>query len=326
MLHHSHSSSIPLPSFLYDHGHVINETNPSDETIVEAIKEETEFNGKLRTRHQGFVTTNNPNINSKNLKRLYDEELSNQARTLETQGEWAKLYELQSKDTSFNAITKGLSEQTYMWLLKASSNSAPTMSYLLRINRAMSSACPRCGKSPETLHHALNNCTNALENGLYTWRHNKVLSVLHLACSEEFPEPWEVRVDLATNPRDTIPSDIIPTMQRPDLTLINRQEKEFILVELTICWDIYHQPAKERKEQRYASLTSELNELGWKSQLLTIEIGSRGYSSNDTASNLKKLFNKKKQRSNLLTRMNQEAITASYCIFIHRKDLSWSPT
>ena len=33
--------------------------------------------------------------------------------------------------------------------------------------------CELCGES-ETLHHVLSNCKYALDNGRYTWRHNKV--------------------------------------------------------------------------------------------------------------------------------------------------------
>ena len=205
-------------------------------------------------------------------------------------------------------------------------NTAPTMSYLKKINKTMSTNCPRCNHSPETLHHVLNNCPVALEKGLYTWRHNRVLDDLYKAATSNFDPPWDVRADLAASAAgDTIPHDVLCTPLKPDLTVIQKESKEIFLVELTICWDTGFQQAQTRKLERYQELVAELEEGGWKSTLITLEVGSRGFTGNRTATSLRKLFPKKKTRASLLTKMNQSALTGSYAIFIQRNNPIWDP-
>lgn len=255
-----------------------------------------------------------------------DERLIQHARTLVEQGEWATLFKLQSRDTSFQGIVRGVSEATYRWLIKAVTNTAPTMSYLHKINRATTRNCPRCGRSPETLHHALNNCPKALQQGIFTWRHNEVLAHIYAELLKTSGELWEIRADIAVDPStETIPSDILVTPLKPDATMINRTNKSLVLIELTICWDSNFENARSRKQQRYSELLAELEENDWKCQLATIEIGSRGFSSNSTATQLKSLFKDKFMRAKVLTRLNQIALSCSYCIFIHRNNRDWSP-
>ena len=195
---HSKGLSIPLPSFLYDHAHIVNETNPSDPTVSSAIVAKLNDDRRTRNEYKTCITSQNRSLNSKNLKNATDASLKQHAETLPLQGEWVKLLELQNSECSFKALTLGLSEAIYRWLLKASTNTLPTMAYLNKIGRTISSSCTRCGRSPETLHHILNNCQVALDSGLYTWRHNEVLSCLFEFVQHkvrETPE-WKVRADL----------------------------------------------------------------------------------------------------------------------------------
>ena len=200
------------------------------------------------------------------------------------------------------------------------------MSYLRTINASVSTACPKCHQSPETLHHSLNNCKVSLDRGLYTWRHNEVLKLLSNSLRNKYHSPWEIRCDLmGEEANDTIPSNILATPLKPDATLINRNTNIINLIELTICWDTNHNNARIRKTNRYQELISELSERNWNVRLVTVEIGSRGFTSNETVSQLKTLFPTKNTRKTLIQELNQKALTASYCIFLHRKDSHWSP-
>ena len=40
------------------------------------------------------------------------------------------------------------------------------------------STCPLCNGKPQTLDHHLISCMTVLENGKYTWRHNRILEEL----------------------------------------------------------------------------------------------------------------------------------------------------
>ena len=266
LLLHSKGKSIRLPSFLYDHGHVGTETNPSDETVVAAL-EERNLNQNIRKEHRDFISSSNTKENCRRLKEAQDQQLVTKAQGLAMQGEWTKLFDLQGKDSSFQAITKGLPESIYRWHIRASNNSLPTASYLSKIDPRISPKCEKCDKTPQTLHHILNFCSHSLESGLYTWRHNNVLKELKESLQTELSESWEIRADLGNlkgTQCNTIPLDVLPTTSRPDICLINRNTKEISLLELTICWDLSHGESEKRKEEKYAPLVAELVENGWK--------------------------------------------------------------
>ena len=253
------------------------------------------------------------------------------------QGQWHELIELKAGEISFKALTFGLSESTFTWLHKAATDTLPCASYLKRINKITDSACNICGHRPESLKHILNCCQYSLINGRYTWRHNTVLHYLVSALTEDLLPSNEIAilVDLPNNPLiptpgqptvRTIPEDILITELRPDLSIINRKKKEIRIVELSICWDQDHERARRRKEDRYEPLIAELLERGWKSTLITIEIGARGFTANDTASSLKTLFHDKKRRTTHLKNMNKLAISCSHKLFIERNNPLWLPT
>ena len=48
----------------------------------------------------------------------------------------------------------------------------------------------------------------------------------------------------------TIPADIIQTLQRPDIVLINRLEKSITLMELTVSFEKKHRVSKYRENPK----------------------------------------------------------------------------
>ena len=323
---HPQGMNIRLPTLLYDHGHIISESIPSDEIVEAAIQESSDESTTHRTSYRQHILTDNRKSNVKNLMSRSSKDLEDHAATLTLQGEWKYLFALQCNETSFRALAMGLSESTYRFLLQAMTNTAPTMSYLRTINANVSAACPKCHQSPETLLHALNNCKVSLESGLFTWRHNEVLKHLSRSLREEYCDTWEVRCDLpGEEANDTIPQHILVTPLKPDAVIFNRDKRAINLIELTICWDTNFNNAEARKTNRYQELEAELTERNWKVNLITLEIGSRGFTSNQTASKLKILFPRKSTRKNIIQELNRRALAASHCIFMHRKDTNWSP-
>lgn len=75
----------------------------------------------------------------------------------------------------------------------------------------------------------------------------------------------------------TVPSDILPTQQKPDLVIINRSEKIISLVELTICFETNFEAANDRKKERYTQLKLDLEDRGYICHLFPLEVGSRGH-------------------------------------------------
>ena len=220
---HRKGLNLKLPSYLYDHGHLTTESNPSDDVVETAIQIQHEQAAGIRNSYKQFITSRNKKEHIKAFSEDHNQRLQAKASDLVLQGHWKDLFDLQCQDTSFQALISGLSESTYCFLIKAITNTAPTMSYLRAINATTATSCPRCRHSPETLHHALNNCKKALENGLYTWRHNQVLQRINTSLKDNFPTPWIVRSDLeGEGAGHTIPEDILITPLKPDTTIVNR--------------------------------------------------------------------------------------------------------
>jgi len=75
----------------------------------------------------------------------------------------------------------------------------------------------------------------------------------------------------------TFPSEIASTNLRPDLVLWSSSRRCVFIVELMVPWDDAIDEAFERKEQWYAGLAAEVDQLGWKVRVLPVEVGYRSF-------------------------------------------------
>ena len=73
------------------------------------------------------------------------------------------------------------------------------------------------------------------------------------------------------------PSCLAHTDLRPDLIIYSELTKSSTLLELTACYETNFEEAKARKEMRYADLVDEIKENGFTVDLITIEVGARGF-------------------------------------------------
>ena len=73
-----------------------------------------------------------------------------------------------------------------------------------------------------------------------------------------------------------IPPDILPTQQRPHFVLINESSKSIIIIERTVPFEQNMHKAYEHKLNKYAGLTSDLQEQSYDTKFLCVEFGSRG--------------------------------------------------
>ena len=73
----------------------------------------------------------------------------------------------------------------------------------------------------------------------------------------------------------TILANIIQTLKRPDMVLLDRNEKKIILMELTVSFQKNIESAHLRKTTRYRDLTSCIKNKGWQAECVAFEIGSR---------------------------------------------------
>ena len=172
--------------------------------------------------------------------------------------------------------------------MNAGINTLPTLDNLKRWGKRVNDRCPFCGNI-QTLLHVLSNCSTALDQGRYTWRHNSVLTTLIELIRPVLIEGFSLYSDLPglqAPHGGVIPPDILVTLLKPDLFLVNVVSKVAIVFELTCPWDGNIQRSHEYKEQRYAALVGDLSNDFTVFQF-SVEVSVRGQLSKSNRARLK---------------------------------------
>ena len=330
MIFHSAGLDITEPSHIYRQGHasLLLSANADDVYLQEAMSSATQLQETQSAQQDIITDIAAMSKDSKHLKNINtavrDSLLESHASHLSKQGGWVDVLASCDESVDWKACISGLSEPTFAFAVKALSDSLPSNSNLKLWNKIVSSQCNACGNQNQTIHHILNNCQSHLN--LYSWRHDNVLHVLHSFLVDHIKH-CDVNVDLVTadnrlileSHRDTIPCDIFPTVLRPDIVLINKQDKHIVIIELTIPFERNFEAAQQRKSAKYASLIAGIEEVGYKCSFFSLEVGSRGVISNGAFSFLKKLSGASRQEvRQLLLNVSQVAIKCSYIIFKER--------
>lgn len=182
--------------------------------------------------------------------------------------------------------------------------------------------CKLCQKRG-TLEHILSSCSRALGEGRYRWRHDRVLKVLadsictaiqhsktqaapkqtitfiRVGQKEQHQRPrpiggllstardWQLQVDLGRQLK--FPGNITATSLRPDMVLTSESTKQVVILELTVPWEDRIEEAHERKRAKYAELSSECRNNGWKVRCEPVEVGCRGFAGHSLLRTLKLL-------------------------------------
>ncbi len=119
-----------------------------------------------------------------------------------------RLEEFELSDTTCKSYMFKLPRNTVKFLL----NSVPVV---MRWGKRSNSKCELCSHH-DTLLYTLNNCPTMLKDGMYTWRHNSVLShMFTLAQNLSKETDWIIHSDLPGHNNksgiSTVPTDICDT-------------------------------------------------------------------------------------------------------------------
>ena len=259
-------------------------------------------------------------------------ELEKSLEQLQIQNSLLDVLPLEHEDSLWKRIITGLPNGQLSFVLRACSETLPSPSTLVRWNYKFSRKCPLCDAPLCNVKHILNCCPKALEDGRYTWRHDKILLLL-IHFLKEFNPSSSVFADIPEfrahdSPQATVPSSIISTTARPDIFM--KSNNNIILLELTVPWNSATNMTKARDfklcKPNYQLLISDLQALGYSAQLHTMEIGSLGHCSHHAFSALKAAapLSKVRDRRHLLTNIAKTAINCSHTIFNARSCPSWS--
>ena len=179
--------------------------------------------------------------------------------------------------------------------------------------------------------HILSNCTVALDQGRYTWRHDSVLSSIIACVRPLLNDGFLLFSDLEgyrAPHGGVIPPDVLVTRLRPDLFLVNESAREVVLLELTCPWDGNITRSHDYKQEKYAPLVADLSR-NYKVFHFSVEVSVRGQISKDNRTRLKSFAYRccrdpRKVSGRLNLDCSRISLLCSYSIFCARKEPSWS--
>ena len=109
----------------------------------------------------------------------------------------------------------------------------------------------------------------------YIERHDLVLTELYHFTKQHLSPSISVAADLEEY---CFPQRIVATDLRPDIVCNcwDEAQKRVWLMELTVCYEACFQAAADRKERKYLDLANSTESAGFTTQIITVEVGSRG--------------------------------------------------
>ena len=269
------------------------------------------------------------------------------------QGQWTKWDDAIQKSLTWNDIWH-MAPLRISFLIRAVYDLLPSNANLVRWGKREDPTCPLC-QGRQTTEHVLSSCKVALSQGRYTWRHNRVLQELASVISTAkghgtVPETnvvfkteggrktwqgrsvktshrislldgcddWEVSADLPE--WDSHPDIIKKTKLRPDIVIHSASSKQIIMVELTVPYESRIEEAHIYKKEKYQDLSKELEEAGYKSKVMPVEIGARGFAATSAYNLLSKLSICGRKRTKALRLLAEIAENSSRWIWSRRNE------
>ena len=325
---HSWGLNLDLPSHLYTVGHAATLSSiPSHDS---ALKEASQVALDELTKHVAqepnkvIIELSQDSVSKQQLKKkgqaAKDEMMVEHAKSCSKQGMWLETLGHLDNEISWKSTLSGLSEPTYLFVLRSMVDALPTNSNLALWKKLSSSSCGSCGSNKQTLLHVLNNCDSKLK--LYAWRHDNILFQLNNFVQSCLPN-CDIKCDLAIENNAftdrktrTVPPDIYITDMRPDIVIIERAIKHITLLELTVPFETNFFNAQDRKSKKYSTLVAGLQEVGYDCKFLTIEVGSRGIAPHGICKLLRQLCKSShRQTKEIVKKMCHIAMQCSYVIF-----------
>ena len=175
---------------------------------------------------------------------------------LSVQGPFLKLLESGNENITWKSIIYDVPSGILSWATKAITDSLATPSNLAKWKKVIDPSCKLCKQTNNvtlkgTLHHILSNCPLMLDR--YQWRHDGVLDFLTSTVKMQNRDNPSTKIyaDIEHHKINggTIPSNIVPTGQRPDLLIVETLEEgtKISLVELTVPFERNIDAAIKRK-------------------------------------------------------------------------------
>ena len=299
---------------------------------------------------------------AKVIKDFADQKRVAHAHSLGRQGVWLQWSDSAIPfDFSWKNLLFGPGEHVLKFVLNASVNWVKTPDLLKLWGYTHQDLCTTFGSGGCTLHHILSNCSIALRQRRYNWRHDSVLKHILTVLADHIgslvsvrnsPSDYKVAfvragesvkktkakrkakslLDCASDWRvqadfDSLqfcfPTEICSTSERPDLVIWSSRTKVVILVELTCPAEEGIQNAANRKMKRYIDIQLLIRESGWTPHLFTIEVGARGFVAKSTIRMFRSLGLSHNTTSKCAKDLSVIAAKCSHAIYVARDCVHW---
>ncbi len=163
-------------------------------------------------------------------------------------------------------------------------------------------------------------------------RHDSVLDKVAKFVHEHANTDCDIHCNAGGSPW-TIPPDILPTSDRPDLVVVNRAAKTISIFELTVPYESNINHSHEFKCHKYTPLIIDLQKTDYTIKYFAIEVGSRGFISSNNTNRLFAFIKstscskiKAKDFKDFKTSLCKIAITSSFIIYKAKFQPTWCET
>ena len=160
-----------------------------------------------------------------------------------------------------------LPPEPHKFVLAASSNTLPTNANL-----------HTWGKEAISVVSARNTarlCHMSLTIALLQWTCDATARDMMRSMRSYLPPNFSITIDLPSNSY-SFPHHITPTNLRPDIVWWSEQLSELWLFELIVSYETVVADARERKHSKYHNLMEAGRAAGFRCELISLEVGSRG--------------------------------------------------
>ena len=172
----------------------------------------------------------------------------------------------------------------------------------------LSDTCKLC-RGRQTLLHLLNNCPVAVQCRRYNQWHDLVLTEITTFLTKVLDSDYTIVSDLAGADTYTFPPILVITDLRPDIVVFSEAKQHATIIELTVSFESNFKKAHNRKQAKYHDVLDDIKENGFDTDLITIEVGSRGFICPDGFDQLKDtLLISGRQMEKLLVKVSVAAI------------------
>ena len=255
---------------------------------------------------------------------------NNKVQKLTMQGDFTRLLIEEQESITWQSVIKHMPRNVLAFAARLTTNSLNSPDNLVRWGKRKIGHCPLCKTQNGTLAHIVNFCPVSLNQGRYTWRHDSVLQEITKYVKSSVKNGTQVFSDIKGHKINctTIPADILVSSgegSRPDLVILDRENKRIALMELTVPLPHNAQAANNKKLQKYTQLEIALAEQRFQVYLMSFEICSNGHITKRNKTSMEHTLKKFKIKlsKNVVMNMSKIALLCTMSIFHAYQATDW---